>query len=188
MAKIGMRYPVYRKMTITTGEDGKESVTYGTKTVMGKAISASVSITTSEAELYADDGLAESVKEFVEGQLSISTDDLEDSVEADLLGATVSEDGIVNDADDYAPWVQVGFIISRMKGGKKQYRGVLYTKVQFAIPSEDNTTKGQTISFGTPTMTGTITSGSDGVWRKKSKWAEDAATAQSWLDTQMSGT
>lgn len=186
MAKIGMRYPVYRKMTITTDESGKETVSYGQMAVMGKAISANVSVTTSEAELYADDGLAESVKEFVEGSITIATDDLEDAVEADLLGATVSEDEIIYDTDDYAPWLEVGFIISRMKGGKKQFRGVLYTKVQFAIPSEDNTTKGQSITFGTPSITGTITANADGVWRRKSKWAEDAAAAKTWLETQMS--
>lgn len=185
MAKIGLRYPVYRKMTIVTAEDGTETITYGGKKIMGLAISANVSVQTSEAELYADDGLAESVKEFVEGSITMNTDDLEDDVEADLLGAAVSDNGIVNNRDDSAPWVELGFIISRMKKGKKQYRGVVYPKVQFAIPSEENTTKGQTITFGTPTMTGTLTSDKDGAWRKKSKWMDEASGAKEWLDAQM---
>ncbi len=186
MAKIGMRNPMYRVMTITADESGKETISYSERKVMGMAISASVAVNVTEAKLYADDGLAESVKEFIDGTLTVNTDDLEDTVEADLLGATVNENGdIVNNSDDSAPWVEVGYILARMKRGKKQYRGVLYTKVQFAIPSENNQTKGQTITFDTPTMTGTLTTNGDGEWRRKSKWMDTPAEASEWLDEAM---
>lgn len=186
MAKIGMREPRYRVMNITADAQGKEVITYGEKKVMGKAISANVAVNVTEAKLYADDTLAESVKEFIDGTLTVNTDDLEDTVEADLLGATVGENGeIINKGDDSAPWVELGYILARMKSGKKQYRGVLYTKVQFAIPSENNQTKGQTIAFDTPSMTGTLTTDADGVWRRKSKWLDTPTAAQEWLDTAM---
>jgi len=150
---------------------------------------ANVSITTTEAKLYADDGLAESVKEFVEGSISIGTDDLETETEADILGATVDAAGdIENSTDDAAPWMQIGFMAVRIRRNKKQYRGVLYKKVQFAVPSEDNQTKGQNITFTTPTLTGTIAALADGTWRKKSKWFDSADAADEWVDTAMSGT
>jgi len=190
MAKIGVRYPRYHTMTINVEEQtGRETITYGTKKVLGKAISANVSITTTEAKLYADDGLAESVKEFVEGSISIGTDDLETETEADILGATVDAAGdIENSTDDAAPWMQIGFMAVRIRRNKKQYRGVLYKKVQFAVPSEDNQTKGQNITFTTPTLTGTIAALADGTWRKKSKWFDSADAADEWVDTAMSGT
>jgi phi13 family phage major tail protein len=190
MARIGMRYPVYRKMTITTDTSGKETVTYGQKTVMGKAISSDLSVTYAEAILNGDDGIAESVKEFAGGTLTVVTDDLEDNVEADLLGATLEsgEGGdLINGADDVAPWVQIGHIAVRMKGGKRQYRGLLYNKVQFANPSESYQTKGQSITFGTPTMSGTVATDGTGKWRRRSKWLDTEQAAKEWLDGKMSG-
>ena len=186
MARIGMRKPVYRKIT-TENVGGVDKETYGTKKVMGKAISADVSVQVSEAELYADDGLAESVKEFVKGSININTDDMESDVEADLLGATVdseSED-VTNKSDDSAPWVQVGFTAARIKGGAKQYRGIVYTRVQFGIPNENTSTKGQTITFGTTTITGTLAANAAGIWRKKSKWMSTAEEAEAWVDAFM---
>ena len=190
MAKIGMRYPRYRTMTINVDEStGKESITYGSKKTLGKAISANVSITTTEAKLYGDDGLAESVKEFVDGSMSLGVDDLEAEAEAEILGATLDSSGeLVNSTDDAAPWVQIGFVAVRIRGNKKQYRGILYNKVQFAVPNEDNQTKGQNITFTTPTLTGTIAALASGQWRKKSKWLDSADAADEWVDTAMSGT
>ena len=77
MAKIGMLYPKYSVITIgTDSSSGAETETYGDLKVMGKAVRASVTINTAEAKLYADDGLAEMVKEFVEGSISAETDDM----------------------------------------------------------------------------------------------------------------
>ncbi len=187
MARIGMRKPVYRKITLEN-TDGVEKETYGEKRIMGKAISADVSVQVSEAELYADDGLAESVKEFVKGTININTDDMEDDVEADLLGAKVDSDTkeVTNTKDDSAPWVQVGFTAARIKDNAKQYRGIVYTKVQFGIPNENTSTKGQTITFGTTTITGTLTANAAGIWRKKSKWMDTAEEAEAWVDQFMS--
>ena len=189
MAKIGMRNPMYRRMDITVDEQGKETISYGERKSMGKAISANISVTVAEAKLYADDGLAESTKEFVEGSITISTDDIENNVESDILGATIDESGdVVSNKDDATPWIELGYIAARMKSGTKQYRGIVYYRVQFAVPNEDNTTMGQTISFGTPTFNGTLTANADGDWRKKSKWFDKAADATAWLEAEMSKT
>lgn len=189
MAKIGMRYPVYRKMTITTDDSGNETITYGDKKVMGKAVSSNVSVNYTEATLYGDDGVAETVRVFADGTLTIVTDDLEDEVEEDLLGATIDENGdIINSSDDNAPWVEIGYILVRMRHNVTQYRGVIYPKVQFVIPSEDYQTKGESITFGTPSMSGTMATDEKGRWRRRCKWKTTAAEAQEWLDTAMSST
>lgn len=185
MARIGMRSPVYRTVDVTTEADGTEKETYGAKKSMGKAISADATIRMAEAKLYADDGLAEMERDFVEGTLTIGTDDLEEEAEEELLGATVEEDGtVINNADDESPYVQVGYIAARQKGGKKQYRGVVYTRVQFSVPNETANTKGETITFTTPVLTGTLTRDKNGDWRRKSKWSE-LEEANTWLDSFM---
>ena len=73
MATIGLDKLFYA--TITEDKDGNE--TYGTPVQLAKAISADLSIELNEATLYADDGQAESVKEFKSGTLSLGVDDME---------------------------------------------------------------------------------------------------------------
>ena len=68
MATIGLDMLYYSK--ITEDDDGNE--TYGTPEKLAKAISADLSVELVEAILYADDGIAEIVKEFGNGTLSTS--------------------------------------------------------------------------------------------------------------------
>ena len=183
MARIGMRYPIYVPYTVATDETGSETETLGTMKSMGKAIRADASINTSEATLYADDGLAETVQEFVDGTLTIETDDLEDEVQAELLGNKVDADSgdIENTTDDTPTYCRTGYISRRYKNGVSQYKGILYMRVKYNIPNQTDNTKGQTITFSTPSMVGTIGRDAYGKWRRMSKWFKTADEAKSWL-------
>jgi len=66
MATIGLDRLYYAPITEapTTGYE-----TYGTPVMLAKAISAELSVELAEATLYADDGVAEVVKEFKNGNL-----------------------------------------------------------------------------------------------------------------------
>lgn len=184
MARIGMRYPIYVPYTVETDESGRETESLGAKKVMGKAIRADASINTSDARLYADDGLAEEVLEFVDGTLTVETDDIEDDVQAELLGNEVDEEtgDIISHTDDTPTYTRTGYVSRRYKGGKSQYKGILLMRVKYSIPNQTDNTKGQTITFSTPTLSGTISRDKDGRWRKMSKWFETAEEAVEWLD------
>lgn len=84
MATIGFDKLYYAPITEDT-ETGDE--TYGTPVMLAKAISAELSIELAEATLWADDGIAEIVKEFKSGKLTLSVDDIGKSVAAKLTGA-----------------------------------------------------------------------------------------------------
>lgn len=173
MAKIGLKYPVAAPYTAGAHTTGK---------VIGKAISASASINVAEGTLYADDGLAESVKEFTSGSLSLGIDELEDDIAVMLLGhkaGTDSSEMIAKDSDT-APYVGVGFYAPRMKSGSKSFKAIWYPKVQFAEPSEELTTKGENITFGTYTLEGTIMRDDTGEWRRSAIF-ESEEEAISWL-------
>lgn len=192
MAKIGMLYPKYSVITIgTDSSSGAETETYGDLKVMGKAVRASVTINTAEAKLYADDGLAEMVKEFVEGSISAETDDMEDSVAADLYGATMTQaDGgtagkIVYKDTDSSAYLRFGFIVRRMKANKMQYKAIVYTKVMFDIPNEDYETKGETIVFKTNSVTGKIMRNKDRIWKITSLWVDTIDAAETFLDANV---
>ena len=150
MATIGLDMLHYAK--ITEDEQGKE--TYGTPQKLAKAMSADLSVELAEATLYADDGAAEIVKEFKSGTLSLGVDDIGASVASDLTGATIDQNGVViSTGEDGGEPVAIGFRAKKSNGKYKYFW--LYT-VKFGIPATALATKGDSITFSTPTIEGTI--------------------------------
>ena len=150
MATIGLDKLYYAK--ITEGEDGSE--TYGSPVQLAKAMSAELSVELAEATLYADDGAAEIVKEFKSGTLSLGVDDIGATAASDLTGATIDENGVVvSTSEDGSDPVAVGFRAKKSNGKYKYYW--LY-RVKFGIPATNLATKGDSITFSTPTIEGTI--------------------------------
>lgn len=150
MATIGLDKLFYAK--ITEDETGDE--TYGTPVQLAKAMNTDLSVELAEATLYADDGASEIVKEFKNGTLSLGVDDIGASVASDLTGATIDANGVVVSAsEDGGEPVAVGFRAKKSNGKYKYYW--LY-RVKFGIPATNLATKGDSITFSTPTIEGTI--------------------------------
>lgn len=162
MAKIGLSYLRYSHLTEAV--DG--TATFDGSKMLGKAVSASASITNNSAELFADDTLAESDNSFQSGTLTLGTDDDRDTVFADLLGHEVSTEGeVTSNANDVSPWVGVGRIITKVVENVRYYKAIVLYKVKFAEPSDDDNTKGASVEFGTNTIEGTIATLANGKWR-----------------------
>ena len=150
MATIGLDKLYYAPITLDN--DGAE--TYGTPVQLAKAISAELSVELNEAVLYADDGQAESVKEFKNGSLSLNVDELAPIHVAALLGAEIDENGVlISRGEDNPNYVAIGFRARKANG---KYRYFWLYKVQFAVPGTSLATKGDSITFSTPTIEGTI--------------------------------
>lgn len=150
MATIGLDKLYYAKIT----EDADGNETYATPKQMAKAISADLSVELAEAILYADDGASEVVKEFKSGTLSLGVDTLGGQVASDLTGAVIDSNGVViSTAEDGGDPVAVGF---RAKKSNGKYRYFWLYRVKFGIPATALATKGDSITFNTPTIEGTI--------------------------------
>ena len=150
MATIGLDKLFYSKIT----EDDNGNETYGTPQVLAKAMTADLSVELNEAVLYADDGAAEVVKEFKSGTLSLGVDDIGAAVAGDLTGSTIDLNGVVISAsEDGGDPVAVGF---RAKKSNGKYRYYWLYRVKFGIPATNLATKGDSITFSTPTIEGTI--------------------------------
>lgn len=160
MAKIGLSSLYYSKLT----EASNGTPSYDGAKTLGKAVSANTSITNNSAMLYADDALAESDTSFQSGTITLGVDEDGDTVFADLLGHTITEGVVVKKSTDVAPFVAVGRIITKMVSGVLFYKAEVLFKVKFAEPSQDNTTKGESIEFGTSEIEGTIATLADGKW------------------------
>lgn len=150
MATIGLDKLYYAK--ITEGTNGEE--TYGTPVQLAKAIKADLSVELAEATLYADDGPAEIVKEFKSGKLSLGIDDIGTRAAEDLTGAKIDDNHVViSGSEDGGSPVAVGF---RAKKANGKYRYFWLYRVVFGIPAANLATKGDSITFSTPTIEGTV--------------------------------
>ena len=150
MATIGLDKLYYAQ--ITEDENGNES--YAAPEQLAKAMSADLSVELTEATLYADDGAAEIIKEFKQGTLSLGVDDIGPTVASILTGATIDENGvIVSTGEDGGDPVAIGF---RAKKSNGKYRYFWLYRVKFGIPATALATKGDSITFSTPTIEGTI--------------------------------
>jgi len=150
VATIGLDRLFYAP--ITEDENGEE--TYGTPKMLAKAIKADLSIDLSEAVFYADDSIAEIIKDFKSGKLSLGMDDIGRAAVQELTGAVTDDNGVlISSGEDIGMPVAVGFRALKSNG---KYRFFWFYRVKFGIPSANLQTKGDSISFQTPTIEGMV--------------------------------
>ena len=155
---------------ITEGADGLEI--YGKPIRLAKAIQANLSIEVAEAMLFADDNVQETIREFQPGTLSLDIDELTPEVVAVLLGTGIDSNGVViSSSEDVGPPVAIGF---RARRAGDTYRYFWLYRVLFATPSTSLQTKGDSVTFQTPTIEGTILRRNKPDSRGRHPWKADA--------------
>ena len=186
MAKIGLNN--FRWSKLTEADDG--SAEYDGAKKLGKAIECKVSIENNSAELYAEDGLAESDYSFKKGTITLGIDEEDDSIFAKLLGHTIAADGeenageVVKKDTDTPPFVGVGRVITKMVNGVYKYKAEFLPKVKFSEPSPEEKTKGENLEFATTSIEGAVHKLSDGTWCK-TKTFETKAVAITYVENLM---
>ena len=150
MATIGLDKLYYAKIT----EDASGNETYDTPVQLAKAMKADLSIELAEAVLYADDSAAEVIKEFKSGKLSLGIDDISTTAAEELSGAKIDDNKVlISSSEDGGAPVAIGF---RAKKANGKYRYFWLFRVKFGIPAANLQTKGDSITFSTPTIEGTV--------------------------------
>lgn len=177
MAKIGLKNFLYGILT----EESDGTATYGVAQKPAKAISCKVDISNNDAKLYADDSLAESDTTFQSGTVTLGIDDEDDATLATLLGHQFVGGEVVRNATDIAPYVGLGRIITKIVGGVYKYKVEFLKKVKFSEPSQDNSTKGENVSFGTSELSGQVSALANGDW-SASKTFNTFEEAQTYLE------
>ncbi len=150
MATIGLDKLYFARIT----EDDKGNETYGVPELLAGAISAELSVELAEATLYSDDKASEVVKEFKSGKITLGIDDLAPAVSSELTGATIDDNHVIISAsEDGGKPVAIGF---RAKKPNGKYRYFWLYRVKFGIPGATLATKGDSITFQTPKIEGTV--------------------------------
>lgn len=163
MATIGLSKPYYAIYS-NTGS----TVSYTECSVLAKAVELSVELEGGDANvLYADNGAAESAKQFSGGTLTITTDDLMPTEMAAILGLTLQtvtnsaittstpQELVFGEAQEI-PYLGFGVVIKKQKNNAVKYQGIVFPKIQFSNPGINAVTQGETIEWQTPELTATI--------------------------------
>lgn len=162
MAKIGLDNFRYGILT----EDEQGNATYGVAKKPGKAITCNVSVSNNDAKLYADNGLAESDTSFQSATVTMGIDEDDLETQAELLGHTITDGNLVRNANDTAPYVGLGRVVTKMVNGGYKYKVEFLCKVKFGEPSQEDNTKGESVEFGTVEIEGTASTLANGDWSK----------------------
>jgi len=177
-ARVGFKYPVYAIGTETAG-----IMSYTNGAVIGKGINADVNINFSNLKLYADDTVAETNREFLDGTITLGVDDLSDAVKVGMLGFIegVEVDAITHAKElspgDTMPIVGYGGYAKKASGG---WTAKWIKKVQFAQPNDAWQTKGQSIQYNTPVVVGDIMKPENETFSAEGTFSTEAG-AIAWL-------
>lgn len=187
MAFVGMRHPVVA--TVATEVAG-QPLTYNAGMVMGHAIQGNLTINRNQNPLYGDDVEVENDNSITNMSIEMGLDDILESVRTYMLGleAVIGETNQWNETSAPGPYVGFGYIRVRRKNGVTSYQAIWYHKAQFGQTAENSATKGESIEWQTPTLTGRIMgvyngSANEASYRYIASFATEA-DALAWLNTK----
>ena len=194
MAKIGVSKPKFAKYSESNG-----GVTYSGGGSLGKMVNVDVSIDSSDDNnFYADNGIAETDRQFSGGTFTANTDDLSHEVSKAILGLKEQELGeiagvtdtevkeLIYDDDQAMPYLGLGFIIKKKVKGVTKWRAVILTKAMFSVPNDAATTQGETIDWQTEELSATIMRDDTEkhAWKKEATFTTEAQ-AEAYLNNRL---
>lgn len=159
MAFYGLRKPFVAAYN-------KETGTYSNGFQCGKAIGVTITPNYVEGSLYADDEQDEYEKAFQNASVTLNTNTLPIQAASTMYGHTVDTENnkITYKTTDESNYVGVGFVVSQTVSGIKSFVATIITCVKFTETSNEFSTKGESITYVTPSQEGL------GIADKNSEW------------------
>ena len=187
MAKIGLNNFWYSVATISPS-DG--SITYGTPASPGKAVTFSFTPTLADAELFADDTLQEVDNQVTGADVVLGLDRADEETMNTILGHTFGSGSAAatqtSSTADVAPYVGVGRVTRLMVDNVQKFRATVLKLVKFSEPSEEDNTRGETVTFNTYELNGKMKVPDNGEWRVRETFTTQAA-AVAFVKSQLGG-
>jgi len=158
MAYTGMRHPVFAPVeSYTPGQ----AIVYGEGVVLGKAIDATITPETANAELFADDALAESDNSMVGATIAMTVDDLMHEAGVIALGLkkrTMNGKQAYSITSKASPYGCVGWLEEKVREGVYSYIVKFAHRVQLGRSAINSATKGRQLTYQTVGLTGRVLS------------------------------
>ncbi len=154
MARTGFKKAKYNPII----GDTYKALTEDKVPVLPKVIDEKFAPEYNNAELYANDSLAESDYSFKKGTLSVTIADDDDQFLAECFGNTVATEGgeVTSNIGDTAPEMGYGHIIPKIVNGAKKYKVEFFPRVKWQKVTSDNKSRGESVEFSTTALEGTV--------------------------------
>lgn len=174
MAYIGLRKPIFA--------DTKDDGTYNEPMALGKAVSLEITPNFAEATLNADDGQAEYVKEFTNADVTLGTSTIPIAAMKPIFGHAVEvENGtVVYNKNDQNKNVAMGIVAPEIIDDVRTFAAAFLPKVKFGDPSDSWETRGDSIAFKTPSISGKASANDAGVWKEVAEF-DTEQEAMNWI-------
>lgn len=168
MAFYGLSKPFIAKLDVQAG-------TYSDGFQFGHAVGTSVSPQYNEANLYGDNQLQETAKEFKYADVSAETTHMPIQAADVLFGHKVDKEKnkVIYNMGDTANYVGYGFYVNEKVDGVTKCVAAVLPKVLFAEAEESYTTKGENLEFKTPSVSGKAMAIANGDWKIKETFATE---------------
>lgn len=157
MAQFIAKMPVIAKRKLS--KDGT-TVTFEEGMILAKMMSCTVTPTQNKVEVYGDDDVAEQDNSVTGAGVTLNTTYLPTKPAAYMFGSEYKEatetdpEQLISKDSDEAPEVAYGYIDGHKQDGKKKFRVRIIPRVVFNQPAETSNTKGNTVTFSTPSISG----------------------------------
>ena len=157
MAKFKACGSTFAKCTSNKLADSKN---VGDAVTIGKMIEVTVKPNFKEALLYADDEIAEQIREFDNAEVTLNIDEIAIEAAVEIFGLKKSELKeytavfVTEDGSTDSNYGTYGFIYASIKDGTTSYNVYMLHRVKFELPEDKIQTKGENITFSTPTISG----------------------------------
>lgn len=176
MAYIGLA-----KLTVAKlGNTG----TYTEGFTCGHAMSMNITPQYAEGSLFGDNMKVEYDKEFKYADVTIETTSLPIEAHEIMFGHTVTKESgesVTFKAADEAGYVGFGVYVTEKVDGKKKYVACWMPKCKFSEGEDAFKTKGDSVEYQTPSISGQALALDDGTW-KETKVCETEEAAITWIN------
>lgn len=186
MAYIGLTTPIFALGNYTAA-----TPTYSKGFICGKAMNTDIDPQYAEGSLFGDNAQAEYDNEFKSANVTLGTTTLPTEAEEVLYGHTVSEDKkeITDSSGDEANYVGMGITTQEKVEGVSKFVAMWMYKVKFQGGKESFKTKGDSIEYQTPSISGVAIALDKADKNGKKPWRdrkifETEAEAIAWLKTK----
>ena len=182
MAVIGCKHPCFAPFN---GVDPANAMpSYGDGVVLGRLISANLTINNATGEEYSDDAMSDSISEFASGSLAMETNDLADAAYVAIYNATLANSEVVDSVNDVIPNGGLAYYKKIRRNGATKYQCCFYPKVRAVLGNDNAQTKGNSINFQSEALTFTILAPNAGNWRYRATFDTEAA-AIAWVESKV---
>lgn len=179
MAYFGLRKPYIAKYDKLTGR-------YSDGFKCAKAVKFDCTPSYVSGSISGDDEVAEQETAFKDAAVTLGTTDLPLEAADVCFGHTVDKQTkkVIKKTTDESNNVGVGVIVPQVIDGQRSYVGFIVTCVKFQESAESFTTKGDSITFSNPSISGTAIADKDSQWEVKQAFT-DPDEAETFVKTYL---